>query len=192
MIIGIFTTANAQFKGAFTLGLSANQLDGDGLAGFHKLGLTGGVSLFYPIKEKWDMGLEMLYTQRGSAPKIEANQQTVDLWGIHLDYLEVPLFVRIKDWYIEEDDYYIAFADLGFSGGYLFNVNTKSDLFDGTIGEFNKYDLSFLLGVGIQYSKRWSVGVRYTKSILPIYGEIVYNGAFAKAYNWNVKMYYNL
>ncbi len=179
-------SAQRGFKGSATVGFSANQIDGDALIGYHKLGLTAGVSLFYPLNKKLDLGLELLYTQRGSSPQAYDNVS-----GIHLDYLEVPLVIRIKDWYYEEDDFYKVYAEGGLSAAYLFNVDTDSDLFNGTIGGFNKMDLSIILGIGYNFNKRWGMGIRYTRSLFPIYGDVVFQGTYAIAYNFNLKIYYH-
>lgn len=192
ILLGFTLLGHAQFKGALTMGVTANQIDGDQLAGFNKLGLTGGVVLLYPIRERFDIGLELLYTQRGSAPKLDPNAPNTVDGSIHLDYLEMLLMVRINDWYIEDEDYYKAFLDLGLSMGYLFNVNAANDIFEGTIGKFNRYDLSVVLGAGYSYSKRWTLGITYTRSILPIYNEKVFRGRNAYAYNWSLKAFYNL
>jgi len=182
-------TCQAQFEGALTVGFSGNQIDGDGLAGFHKLGLTGGLNLYYPLQQKMDMGLELLYTQRGSTRKIQFAQPTIP-FTIHLDYLEVPIFMRYKDWYLEQDDFYKAFADIGLSMGYLFGVKSTNEYVN--IDNFRKFDLSFLLGVGFAFNKRWSLGLRYTRAIIPIINKRVFADAWAISYNWNVKLYYIL
>lgn len=193
LFFGFISSNTAQFKGAVTAGISANQINGDGLAGFRKVGLTAGLSLFYPIKAKLDMGMEFLYTSRGSKAKSGPINSPSDFASTtHLDYIEVPIFVRIKDWYLEDDDYHKAFLDVGLSTGYLFNVSSDNELFEDDIGNFKKYDLSYLIGIGFGFSKRWSLGLRYTRGIIPVYKLNAPNLPSTVSYNWNLKVYYHL
>ena len=97
-----------RFKGALLGGINISQIDGDGEAGYHKWGLTGGGKMSYEVYSKMDISIEMLYSQRGSR-----SVRKIDPWIINLDYLEVPLIYSIKDWYQEKENYYKARLDLG-------------------------------------------------------------------------------
>lgn len=182
----------AQFSGAVTMGFSTNQINGDGIAGYNKLGWTGGIMIFYPIKETIDIGLEFLYTQRGSAPSISVSKTINDEFSVHLEYLEIPIIARYKDWYVEDENFYKAFLEGGLSLGYLFKADTDNIYFEGSVEDFNQYDLSYIFGLGFNFTNKWSLGLRYTRSLFPIYSEQVFHQVSAIAYNWNVKVYYHL
>ena len=51
-------------------GLNASQIDGDDLAGFDKVGLTGGIKTTMEFESVWRMNMEFLYSERGSRPDI--------------------------------------------------------------------------------------------------------------------------
>ncbi len=151
-----------KFKASIILGANASQIDGDSLYGFKKLGLSTGGRLSYTNNKTFDVALEMLYSQRGSSVKFfskEANEK------IPLNFLEIPVVISLRDWYIEKDNYYKVRAEGGLSYGYLFNA--KSARYDVT--NLGKSDLSWLLGIGINLNKKIGIAARYTSSFIDIY-----------------------
>ena len=153
-----------RFKGALLGGINISQIDGDGEAGYHKWGLTGGGKMSYEVYPKMDISIEMLYSQRGSR-----SVRKIDPWIINLDYLEVPLIYSIKDWYQEKENYYKARLDLGLSYGYLFRSSQNIAGFEEALENLTANDLSYVLGVGLRFNKNWGFGFRFTKSFIRIY-----------------------
>ncbi len=158
LVIGQSKSFGQGFRGGVVLGLNASQIDGDTLYGFNKAGLTVGGRLSYYTEKSWDICLEMLYSQRGSAIKLFTQN---DNWINALNYLEIPIVFRLKDWYIEKEDYHKVRADAGLSYGYLFGV--KSPVFGEEL--FKKNDISWLLGLGINFTKHIGASLRYTSSL---------------------------
>jgi len=71
---------------------------------------------------------------------------------------------------MEEDKYYRVKAEAGLSFGYLVNVNTSNVSPNIDDGEgFNKRDLSFLIGGGYQFNRRWALNIRYTRSLVRLF-----------------------
>ena len=157
------------FKGGLTLGLNTAQINGDGLAGYDKFGITAGFQTSFTLKERSRLALEFLYSQRGSQSSVIAGVPNV-VKRIHLDYIEIPLIYQYNDWFIEEDKYYKVKAEAGLSFGYLVNVTTSnvSPNIDDGLG-FNKRDLSFLIGGGYQFNSRWALNIRYTRSLVRLF-----------------------
>lgn len=153
------------------VGTNLSQIDGDYSAGFKKIGLTGGFKIDYPIAEAWDMSMELLYSKRGSKHR----KDTID---IDLNYIEVPLIISIRDWYIEQDKYDKVRADAGLSFGYLFNASTNKNLFQIPPDKFNNYDLSYVLGVGYMFNRHFGIYGRYTRSLKKMYvsNDLEYGG----------------
>lgn len=161
--------ATAQgFDAALLLGLNAAQLDGDGLVGYHKVGLTGGVRASYPIKERSDLGLELLYSERGSRSPISNNNGT-EVIVTRLQYLEIPIFYNYKDWYQSEGDYYKVKAEGGISYGYLFRQTSNNSSLQSEIDDFNSSDISVHLALGYSVNKRMTFTGRWTSSIIDIH-----------------------
>jgi len=161
-------TSDAQrFKGSAVLGLNLSQIDGDDLAGYTKLGWTGGFKLAYPLREKTDLNIEMLYSQRGSNSGFGFGGSG-DIFT-DLQYIEIPVYVNIMDWFIEEDDYYKVKAHAGLSYGFLFSVDSQSGLLSDDIESYNRHNVSYLLGVDYSFNSKFGMNLRYTRSFNSIY-----------------------
>jgi hypothetical protein len=158
-----FYTSMAQgFKGTGLLGVNLSQVDGDTLYGFDRAGLSIGGSLHYDIKEKYNIGLEILFSQRGSAPSFT---KTNDERSIALSFIEIPVVASLHDWYVEKGDYYKVRAEAGLSYGYLFSI--KAPLYVDEY--FNRSDISYVLGAGLRFNKKIGIALRYTAPFGKIY-----------------------
>lgn len=170
-IAALSTTISAQngdqrFKGSVVFGLNLAQIDGDNLAGFSKLGLTGGVKLAYPIKEHSDVTLELLYSQRGSTSGFGFGSLS-DIYT-DLKYLEIPVYVNIMDWWIQDEGYHKVKAHGGLNYSYLFDVESSNGAISNNIENYKRNDLGFLVGVDYMFTKNFGTTVRYTRSFTSI------------------------
>jgi len=88
--------AQQTFRAGIVGGLNFTQIDGDDIAGYNKIGLTGGfmVELGLDEYERWSAVMEILYTQKGSSSTI--NNSIVG-FTISMDYAEIPLYVKYHD-----------------------------------------------------------------------------------------------
>jgi hypothetical protein len=173
LILGLLTAsvqmkAQNRFEGALVLGLNASQIDGDQLAGYDKLGLTGGVKLDYALNLPWYLSMELIYSQRGSQTELVPGG-TIPLRKINLQYIEIPLLVRYKDWWVDTDDYYKVDVEMGLSYGYMFRSNSSVGGFSWETEDFAKNDVSFVIGANYFINKHWGFGARYTKSFTRLY-----------------------
>ncbi len=149
-------------------GFNAAQIAGDGLAGYDKIGFQAGLKLAYPLEDKWELDLEILFAQKGSrastAQLLMGSRQTTSL-----DYLELPVYVTYNDWYQESEGYYKVGLHAGLSAGYLFSAKTRNSLVVDQLENFKDFDYSAIIGAFYAFNKRWSVTVRYTNSFIKIY-----------------------
>lgn len=161
-------SADAQrFKGSAVFGLNFSQIDGDDLAGFSKLGWTGGFKLAYPLKDNVDLNFEMLYSQRGSTSGFgfgSSNDNFTDL-----KYIELPVYVNIMDWFIEDDKYYKVKAHAGLSYAYLFGVNSVNGLLSNDIDNYRRHNVAYLLGVDYSFNSKFGLTIRYTRAFNSLY-----------------------
>ncbi len=167
----VFSSLAAQeqrFNAGLVLGLNASQIDGDQLAGFDKLGLTGGVRGIARLSEKVAVNVEFLYSERGSKPDALDAIFEPDI-HIDLTYAEVPFYFSFKDWKIT--DYYKVQIHTGISFARLINASTIDGYeddeleLDTLVDEFNSNDLSFLIGASFNFSRSIGVNLRYTRFI---------------------------
>ncbi len=149
---------NAQnFFGSVVCGANLSQIDGDDAAGFNKYSISGGLKIDYPISASIDLSTELLYSGRGS----KDDRRKVD---IRLNYIEIPLLISIRDWYIEKDKYDKVRADAGLSYGYLFGADANQK-FSQFTANFRKNDVSFIFGAGYMFNRHVGLSLRYTRSL---------------------------
>lgn len=145
------------FKASAIIGANMSQIDGDNEYGYRKIGLSAGGKIGYGIDKNKFVNLEFLYSERGSSTTFFASNPESK---IVLRYIEVPLIFSIHDWFKEEKKYHVVRADVGFSYGNLFQLETPI----GDPEAFRNHDFSYILGAGFQFSKRIGLSVRYTRS----------------------------
>jgi len=66
LFIGISSLQAQTFQASVLLGTNFSQIDGDELQGFHKVGLNGGIRVVAKLNDRWRIGPEILYSQRGA------------------------------------------------------------------------------------------------------------------------------
>jgi len=189
----VFSTngqAQNKFKSSIILGFTASQLGGDGISGYDKLGLVSGLRLAYPIAEKFDINMDLLYSQRGSRSSFgfsNADSTTT------LNYLEIPVYISINDWFIEKENYFKVGAFAGLSYGYLINVNSNKSVFVGNEQDFNKNDLSARIGFYYSFSKSLTFRTYYTDSFVKLFeSDELFRTESLDSFFWTFRIEYNL
>ncbi|MEX0967215.1 MAG: porin family protein [Bacteroidia bacterium] len=162
LIFSIYAGAQ-NFKGSLLLGVNAAQIHGDGMGGFNKLGIMGGVGVTLPFSEKWSGRMELNYSRKGSREDLGPDgtgQQGA--WALlKVNYAEVPISA-IYHWK----------EKLNFQGGlgvaFLINYTAEDPIgapYTLTPGnELRPYDLTAHLGLAYQFTDRISGLIRYSQS----------------------------
>jgi len=162
-----------RFEAAAVAGLNACQVDGDDLAGFDKVGLTGGFKAIVLFESRFRANMEFLYSERGSRPDV-LNPEYDPSVHINLKYIELPVYFSYGDWWQEEDEYYKVAFHGGFSYGRLMDASTIDEFhspdmsLDLLVPYFNENDVSWLVGFDYRFSPRWGLNARYTHGITPL------------------------
>jgi len=183
-------SAQRKFKSAAILGFTAAQLGGDGISGYDKLGMVAGLKLGYPIKEKIDVNMDLLYSQRGSRSKFGFGNSPDSTTT--LNYLEIPVYVTINDWFVEDENYFKVGVFAGLSYGYLISVNSDKEIFLGNEDVFNKNDLSGRLGIYYSFTKSLTFRTYYSDSFLKLFeSEELNNTESLDSFFWTFRMEYN-
>lgn len=161
--------AQSPFGAGIVVGFNASQIQGDDSAGFNRLGVRAGVRGLARLSEKTELGFDLLYSQRGSTTELVPNNNFLR-FVIHLDYVEVPIWFAFKDG-LSPEGYYRWKALGGISYGRLFNARMVDHptFPEDQIDNFNSNDLSLILGITYQASKKFSMGIQYTRSVVPLY-----------------------
>lgn len=94
------TLLHAQIiKGELFLGGNLTQVDGDECYGFKKLGIHAGAGALIPITNYLDIGLEVLFNQKGAYKRnaIVSNSSFPYAYNLKLNYAEIPIMIYLTD-----------------------------------------------------------------------------------------------
>ena len=161
--------AQQRFKAGILIGMNASQIQNDDVGGYHRPGIQAGLRAVTVLDEKYDVSIEMLYSQRGSYNK-DGNYKCLNgSLDIALRYIEIPVVFNYKDWLDEEEGYYKLQASGGFSYGRLISADAQGSCHDSVTDDFNKDDISLTIGVEYFTSPKFSLGARWTTSINRLY-----------------------
>lgn len=159
MFVFASTTAQAQrFQGGITAGFNMSQLDGDRLAGYNQIGLVGGLRASALLADKWQLSLELLYSQLGSDRARNDDPSSI-YDNIRLNLVEAPVFVSYTDWKFK------VYA--GGSYGRLINYKVidvvGEDITDNQT--FNPDLFSMILGATFHFSEKFGLDVRWSRHL---------------------------
>jgi len=147
------------FKAGIRLGMSASQVNGDGLTGFNKAGLIAGAYVYRDLSDYFSLQMEMIYIQKGSRkPTDDYN----NYYRMRVNYIEVPLILR---WHTSKK--------FDVTGGLAYGALVFSEE-DDQFGvyenaePFEKYEFSGSIGFIYKLGNNWSFDGRYSESIIPI------------------------
>jgi len=178
-----------QFKASAVVGLTAAQLGGDSLSGYDKLGTCFGAKLSYDIAEKFDLSMELLYSQRGSRSSLGFSNNGSN--STALNYLEIPVYVTLNDWLIEKEDYYKVGIFTGLSYAYLISAESKNSILAGRESEFKDHDISVRVGVYYAFTRNVVFRAYYTDSFTKLVEGDLFNTDGLDSFFWTFRLEYN-
>ena len=109
-------------KGELFLGGNLAQVDGDECFGYKRFGVHAGAGALVPITNWMDVGLEVLFNQKGAYKRnaITSNSTFPYAYNLRLNYAEIPLMLYLTD----KDRYSIG---IGFSYGRIVGLDEKNN-----------------------------------------------------------------
>jgi len=142
---------NAQdrvFHAGLLGGISASQVDNDGLANFNKLGIYAGGYILTEFSDKWIGEIGMTYVMKGSKEP-QRSGQTYNGYKMTLGYIEFPFIVkfRMHEWDIE----------FGLSGGILIHSKEENLWQEEAFSEaqFETFEFAAIIGVNYSFDDKW-------------------------------------
>ena len=123
VLIAAPTLLHAQIiKGELFAGGNLCQVDGDECYGFKKLGLNAGAGALIPFTSWMDLGLEVMFSQKGAYKRdsLVYNSTYPHAYNLKLNYVEVPLML-----YFTDKD--VASIGVGVSYGRLVGLQELDD-----------------------------------------------------------------
>ena len=164
----IINNSKAQrIKGEIIAGVNTTQVDGDEIYGFYKWGFNVGASAIYAFDKHWSLGVETIFTQKGSYQNEPNSPDSLQkpYYNLRLNYAEVPVLLMY------EDKKTITFG-AGFAWGRLVSVTeiehgiqtASTTLY----GPYKRDDFSVLLDLRFRLYKGLKLNFRYEYSMVPI------------------------
>ena len=150
------------FKAGATAGFVTTQIDGDGYAGWNKVGVNGGLFVNTELSDKVTAEFQITYVQKGSVRPIDPDNGFFDYYRIRTDYVEVPLLFRFKGRKF--------FYDVGPSLGALVR-DSEEDLNGITplpFHDWKRTELALHVGLGYKITDQFHTHVRYSQSVVPV------------------------
>ncbi len=154
----IITSAQQVFEGGLMAGITGSQIDGDGMGGYHKIGVSADIYAKLVFNKKWGMISGVGYAGKGAMSDIKYQYLVTSF-----HYAEIPIWFE-----------YNALDKFSFTGGltvgYLIRGYQKTSgiTFDEKDLKLLKMEYSTYFSVNYKLSDRLSLNLVHTYSILPI------------------------
>lgn len=117
-------------KGEVFVGGNAAQVDGDECYGYRKFGIHAGAGALIPVTSFMDVGLEVLFNQKGAYKRDSLNLHLGSYTGtynLRLNYVEIPLMIYLTD----KDRFSVG---VGLSYGRIVGIDEKTNGISTGIG----------------------------------------------------------
>ena len=161
LIIAALLSASLSLAQSFDFyvigGITINQIDGDRIGGYNKLGEMFGAGIKRKFSERQNITLELDYIQKGkrSIDAVESND-----YSTILHYIDLPIIAhyQIRKYTL----------DAGISLATLIHYKF---LYNDALNETptytpNHFDIDYVFGVSYLASEKWSLSLRLTQSII--------------------------
>ncbi len=198
-----------RFRGEILGGISATQVEGDEVFGFHKFGVNAGAGVMYPFnfqskteEKHWALSMEMLLSQKGS---FQRNRKGVHLrdscpdgvfcdsmvkYRLRTDYVSIPLMLH----YIDTHTGWVFGAGVAYNRMFRISevengMETNTSLSSGT---YQLTDWTLLLDVRFRIYQQLKFNFRYEYSVLPIRTRTFYQREGVRVDPYERKQYNNV
>ena len=182
--------AQSRIRNGLVFGGVGAQIDGDRMSGYHKAGITGGLSSTIQASDRWNVRLEVTYMQKGARSPTDSSitsfpdltaianqtpaqqqaylaqyyQQQPKPWlRYRLNYIQLPVLIEFR-----------ATPKVTLYGGvsadYLMRATADYGYgYGAPLGaQFRRSDLMGHVGVDLGLGERWSITMRAMYSLRDI------------------------
>ena len=172
------------------LGPNLNQIQGDDLAGWHKVGGFAGLGVYTDLSDRWRSSLSIAYSQYGSSASSRESLLAVSIYdNVAVDYLVVPVKVHYMDWLSEDETFYKLEFYAGFE--YLRLISEKAEGVDGTdltlSNPYRPNGANALAGAYYVWSLKWAAGLSYHSSFTPMQAQNDEQNQFLKQLGFRLR-----
>jgi len=165
-----FEDEERTFWGGIAAGVNFSQVDGDGFAGYNKVGLNAGPVVYARLAPAFSMSLEFSLTQKGSKMRRISESvytgQIVEMYDMKLNYVEVPLLFH----FMPPGRFHYSLG-----GAYAYLLSAKESAvtvapvhLDPNLYPFRSQDISITGGASYHIYKHWYLTGRFAYSLATI------------------------
>lgn len=159
------TDRSRMFKGLFSAGFTASQVDGDQTAGYFKFGGMAGVGTLVKFHKHMSVSMELIYNMRGANRRPSLNDPNIPDFKTIYDYIEVPVCFNVHD-------KKLVMFSAGLMPGVLVRfretVNGQDVTDNPPMGDPRRFDLSAVAGLMFLIKGKYGIGGRFSYSLLSL------------------------
>lgn len=152
-----------QFVGGLRLGLSGNQIFGDGYGGYNKLGISAGPLVRTKLKQNLELQLELNYSHKGSRDPARPDKGKYTSYKISANYIDIPVMFKFWVWKFKFEAGVINAIYLNHTEQNQYGEIPNSE----EVALFSRYQLEGSVGIYYPINDKWSGNARFTNSITP-------------------------
>ncbi len=161
LLLLTFSGLRAQeFKLIVIGGFNASQINGDGLAGFNKYGLQGGLGVVRKVSNRGAWQFEVLYSEKGSRDILNDWNQVQDTL-FKVNYIDIPLLYT----YFIMPELRVQMGIYAATLTYASYTDTNSEIEYDRMNDFYRLDAGVTGGLEYQFYKQFSVNLRLSQSL---------------------------
>lgn len=157
------------FKGLFSVGLNACQVDGDNEYGYKYLGANVGVGAMVRFHKYMSVSMELTYSMKGAKARYSQGGANANFFRTNFDYLEVPISFNVHD-------KKLVMFSAGLAPAVLVRYKewdrvTGNEVTDNPpYGQPKKFDLSAFGGFYFVIKQQFVLGAKFSYSVLKLRG----------------------
>lgn len=158
------------FDGGITAGVVTSQINGDGYAGFHQIGWTGGLFGRIPVDESSSWQMELKYSLFGAHSDVKEVDYGKNPMDIRLHYVELPVMYRhnLAKFNINGRTLDFITLEIGLSGDFRVKATQSANFEDGYENpSWLFFSVTGNVGVQFDINENLGVNVRSMNSITP-------------------------
>lgn len=163
IILCLSLNVSAQdFRAGLQFGITPSQVDGDGITGYNKIGLTGGVFLSRDLKDNIFLYTDLSFTMKGSkvASSKNVNYSQIE---ISANYIDWGVFVGYK--FTDKIDLKVGLVPSVL----IYNMEkTVSGIEFGDEDTFRPFNMLISGGLHYHFTEHFSLNATYNYSIFSI------------------------
>src|SRR5690606_36170304 len=147
------------FSGGIITDVNFSQINGDMLAGYHRVGYGAGVGVSYRLAPQWNGHIELMYRNAGARTSPYAPVKH----SINVHMAQIPVYASYLTWW--DNGLSRIHFDIGMIYGRIINSTIQFPLFEDNAIFMKDNDYSLMAGMGFWFNQHHGIKTRYIRSL---------------------------